>query len=215
MGPQVPAYQHAAGHNGAEWLCFLDADEFLVLEDYDSVSDLVRVAGQHGMPISLNWKIFGSNGERYYRNELVVNRFPRCGEVTEDVNRHIKTIGPKSAVDAGARVHVHGWVLAEGQYYVDALGDRIEVEGCTFVTPPRWKAAWVNHYIVKSLEEFEAKCRRGRATNAVDDPEKYRLNMDNYFNIYDCNQGECQFIQRVMPELRLSLIETKNSLGLT
>jgi len=209
-GPQVPAYEHAVANSAADWLCFLDADEFLVLQNYRTVGDLLRVAGRHAMPIALNWKIFGSNWQIEYRDGLVIDRFTRCGGPEQDVNRHIKTLGPASVLLAGARVHIHGWVLAKGQYYVDALGNPAAVEGYTFVTPPRWRGAWVNHYLVKSREEFEQKRLRGKATHAVGDPTKYDRTIEDYFTKYDQNEMEdntirqrTERVQRMLGKWRL------------
>lgn len=209
IGPQVPAYEHAAACTTAEWLCFLDADEFLVLKDYRTVSELIRVAGRRSMPIALNWKIFGSNGQKEYYDDLVIERFTRCGGPNENVNRHIKTLGPVSVLRNGAQVHVHGWVLAPGQHYVDALGNPVQVDGCTFVTPPRWRGAWINHYIVKSLEEFEQKRLRGKATHAEGDPRGIDRTLELYFDLYNRNEFEddtilhaSKFVRSVMNALR-------------
>lgn len=78
-GPQVYAYQHAARHLDTDWLCCLDADEFLVLETAATVQDLVADAGHDGMPIALNWRNFGSGGAVAARLGLVTERFQRCG----------------------------------------------------------------------------------------------------------------------------------------
>jgi glycosyltransferase involved in cell wall biosynthesis len=207
IGPQVPAYEHAAAQCDADWLCFLDADEFLVLEHAASVAEWLAVAGRAGMPIALNWKIFGSSGEVEAGAGLVTDRFLRCGPQGLDVNRHIKTIGPTAALRAGARVHVHGWVLegAAGLQYVDAMGEPVTVESCTFVTPPRWRGAWVNHYIVKSRQEFEEKRLRGKATHAVHAPDKYDRTYEGYFLQYDRNEEEDRAIQRFRAPLMAEL----------
>jgi glycosyltransferase involved in cell wall biosynthesis len=210
IGPQIPAYEHAAANTSAEWLCFLDADEFLVLQDYKTVADLICVAGRYLMPIALNWKIFGSNGQTEYRDDLVIERFPRCGGPEQDVNRHIKTLGPASALQGGARVHVHGWVLAPGQHYVDALGNPVDVEECTFVTPPQWRGAWINHYIVKSREEFEQKQLRGKATHAVGDPTKYDRTVESYFTAYDRNEVEDGTIRSSTPRVKEMVGKLRN-----
>lgn len=78
-GPQVYAYQHAARHLDTDWLCCLDADEFLVLETAATVQDLVADAGHDGMPIALNWRNFGSGGAVTAGLGLVTERFQRCG----------------------------------------------------------------------------------------------------------------------------------------
>jgi glycosyltransferase involved in cell wall biosynthesis len=207
IGPQVPAYEHAAAHCDADWLCFLDADEFLVLEHASSIAEWLVMAGRAGMPIALNWKIFGSSGEDEAGIGMVTDRFVRRGLHGLDVNRHIKTVGPAAALRAGARVHVHGWVLefAENLYYVDPLGEKVTVESCTFVTPPRWRGAWVNHYIVKSRQEFEEKRLRGKATHAVHAADKYDRTYEGYFLQYDRNEEEDRAIQRFYAPLILEI----------
>jgi hypothetical protein len=206
IGPQVLAYQETAANTSTEWLCFLDADEFLTLQTYGSVAELVARAGAPGMPIALNWKIFGSSGHVTASDALVTQRFVRCGSIARDVNAHIKTLGPTALLREGARVHVHGWVLDNPEhFFVDALGERVAVQGHTFIRPPRWRAAWVNHYIVKSREEFEQKCRRGSATVAAGSAKKYPRTFENYFNQYDCNEDLDETIQRFAQALQREL----------
>ncbi|CAH2603016.1 Glycosyltransferase family 2 protein [Rhodovastum atsumiense] len=207
-GPQILAYEHAAATINADWFAFLDADEFLVLESYDSVRDLISRAGSRGMPIALNWKIFGSSGCLHASDDLVMDRFTRCGTPDIHVNAHIKTLGPATILRDGARVHIHGWVLDKTRhFYVDAQGETVDVEGCTFVYPPRWKGALVNHYIVKSSEEFAEKQRRGSASKPPGDPNKYSRTQQ-YFQMYDRNESEDLTIMR----FRAAVIEELNYL---
>lgn len=214
IGPQVLAYEHTAATTSTEWLCFLDADEFLTLESDRSVAELVGRAGVGGMPIALNWKIFGSSGHITASDALVIQRFQRCGGLQLDVNAHIKTLGPTALLRAGARVHVHGWVLDHpAHFFVDALGERVTVEGHTFVRPPRWRGAWVNHYIVKSLEEFEQKCRRGSATETTRSRHKYSRTFSNYFQQYDHNEHHDSTILRFQNELG-TMLSLPNKRGL-
>lgn len=197
-GPQVYAYQHAAVHLDADWLCCLDADEFLVLENACTVQDLINSAGHAAMPIALSWRNFGSSGALEKAPGLVIERFVRCGTTESVGNIIIKTLGPKSAIRAGATVHIHGWPLAEGQYYVDATGCPVDIERSTWLKPPRWKGAWINHYIVKSLEEFKRKAARGNASMGSDRPEKYGRTYESYFIPYDQNDVEDRTIQSLL-----------------
>lgn len=196
VGPQLPAYQHAAAHLQADWLCCLDADEFLVLETARTVRDFLATAGQAGMPIALNWRTFGSGGALQASSDLVISRFVRCGSLERGVNKHIKTLGPMSVLRNGAQVHIHGWPLGVGQHYVDAAGLPVSIEGSTWLAPPRWRGAWVNHYIVKSREEFEGKIARGAGVTPRDDREKDRRTFGSYFDPYDANEEENLTIQR-------------------
>jgi hypothetical protein len=94
---------------------------------------------------------------------------------------------------------------AAGLQYVDAMGEPVTVESCTFVTPPRWRGAWVNHYIVKSRQEFEEKRLRGKATHAVHAPDKYDRTYEGYFLQYDRNEEEDRAIQRFRAPLMAEL----------
>ena len=133
IGPQVLAYEDVAATAQTDWLCFLDADEFLTLENYSSVKEMIARAGVAGMPIALNWKIFGSSGCVEASGELVTDRFIRCATSEHAANGHIKTVGPTSILRQGARVHTHAWVLVDpGHFYVDAFGAGVKVEGCTY-----------------------------------------------------------------------------------
>ena len=200
LGPQTYAYQHAAAHLDADWLCCLDADEFLVLESARTVQELIAAAGQAAVPIALSWRNFGSGGAIQKEPGLVIERFVRCGMPGSIGNDHIKTLGPMSAIRAGASVHIHGWPLAEGQTYVDAVGQPVEIADSTWLRPPRWTGAWINHYIVKSLEEFRRKAARGRATLANGHSEKYGRTYESYFVHYDQNDREDRTIQYFVNE---------------
>ena len=198
---QVKAYQHAAQNQKFDWICCLDADEFFVLETANNIEEWIDCVGIKKMPIALNWKVFGSGGALRAESGLVTDRFITCGDVNDGVCHHIKTFGPRELVNHGAIVHTHGWPLADGQFYVDACGRPVDVAGHTRVVPARWEGAWINHYIVKSKEEFEKKMRRGVVIKSDKDPEKYSQNFDNYFNPYDLNNNKCRIIHRFRNKL--------------
>ena len=202
---QIPAYRHAAANFGVDWLCCLDADEYLVFEHATDVHEWLTRAGAAGMPISLNWKNFGSGGAIRQEPGLVIDRFTRRGGPEHASTSHIKTCGPIAALEGGAVVHVHGWLPGPGHYYVDACGERVDVYQHTFVSPPRWRCAWINHYIVKSLEEYEAKSRRGRVDRREHDPEKRSQTIDNYFRPLDNNDYGDLAIRRFRPRLMIEL----------
>jgi len=198
---QVGAYQHAARNQNVEWLCCLDADEFLVLEHANNISEWIDCVGIYNMPIALNWKVFGSGGAVLAEAGLVTDRFTSCGDTTHHVCSHIKTFGPIEVTNQGATVHIHGWPLADGQFYVDACGRPVDVLGHTFVSPPIWQTAWINHYIVKSQEEFKKKIQRGSATVSDDSPKKRTRNFENFFMPYDLNNNKCNVINKFRDNL--------------
>lgn len=190
ISPQILAYQHAVANLTTNWLCCLDADEFLVLEHASTIQEFLANAGLAGMPIALNWKLFGSSGAIDASPDPVTERFIRCGSDLHPANAVIKTFGPRWLLHAGAHIHIHGWPLVAGQFYVDASGARVEVESNTFLRPPCWKHAWINHYIVKSREEFERKRVRGDASVPMGREDKFSRTYETYFIPYDVNQDQ-------------------------
>ncbi|MBC7800161.1 MAG: hypothetical protein H7Z10_06045 [Gemmatimonadaceae bacterium] len=71
------------------------------------------------------------------------------------------------------------------------------IEKSTFLKPPQWNGAWINHYIVKSLAEFEQKRRRGSAAKGRAGQKKEPgRTFENYFIHYDQNDQENRTIQR-------------------
>lgn len=207
---QIPAYRQAADICGTDWLCCLDADEFLCLEHADTIHELLATAGVPSMPIALSWRNFGSGGAVRREAGLVIDRFTRFGGPEHRSTTHIKTLAPVALIAEGAVVHVHGWLLAPDQHYVNACGDRIEVYQHTFVDPPWWRCAWINHYLIKSREEFTAKKRRGRVDRREGDPEKHSQDEDNYFHPLDNNEFEDLAIHRIRPRV-IAEIERLNS----
>lgn len=187
-GPQILAYRDIVRHLTADWVAFLDADEFFCLERHTSVQEYVATHSGRS-PIALNWKLYGSSDHLRHDTGLVIDRF-RMRPRHHEANALVKTIAPLRVCHEGLmHVHIHGWPLAGGDcHYVDALGRPIVLEGNCLAKPTLWQGAWVNHYLIKSREEFEVKSRRGNADAAPRDLGKPTRTVENYFKPYDRNE---------------------------
>lgn len=89
----------------ADWMIFLDADEFLILNDFIDVKDLLN-AFPHADSLGINWLLFGSNNhvnepeglilENYTRSDLILNHhvksFVRPSQITKAINPHFYCI---------------------------------------------------------------------------------------------------------------------------
>jgi hypothetical protein len=170
--PQLPAYREILRRHGAEadWIAFIDADEFLVpAPGAGDVADVV--AAIHADPtvgaIAVNWAIFGSSRRVRAGEGLVIERFADRAERSFFPNHHFKSIVRPSAVSttggdphtfrlsASSRtVHPDGTPLDCGPLNISGVSGAI----C-------WSPLRINHYVVKSQEEFLThKIPRGRAT---------------------------------------------------
>ncbi len=164
---QYKAYGHALSilpdTLNYKWTAIIDADEFIMM-DFDKFGSVSEYLNWNELTsadaIALNWIFFGTNGNKMWLNDLTIRRF----RATEQFpNHHIKTI---------FRTNKFIYSLC---HYPKSFND----SKCSFVNDLRnphtfnisgdmalsdvqvAKNAWINHYYVKSAEEFIWKKARG------------------------------------------------------
>jgi hypothetical protein len=186
VSPQHAAYAHAIRTCETEWIGFLDADEFLVLKEDETVQDFLARFDAEVSAVAVNWRMFGSSGRRTYEPGLVIERFTRATDKDHSVNTHFKSFVRAERV---ARMAVHNARLKSGDY-VNASGEPIERENIGRSKGVDTRRAQVNHYCVKSREEFEWKRARGFADRALGDPVKSTARQDSFFDFHDRNECE-------------------------
>lgn len=165
LSPQVSAYEGFLEHRseGYDWVAFFDADEFLVLRDGQSLHDVLQRAPEDAGAIGVNWVTFGSSGQQSAEYDSVLETFtlgPRRNALN---NRHIKSIVKPKAV---SRYHIHrGWLHRGWKYYYPNMEPfRFETDRSRGRSHRiEHSVMHLNHYQIKSREEFEAKISRGRA----------------------------------------------------
>ncbi len=169
--PQLPAYAEILRRHAcdADWIAFIDADEFLVPE---APGATVQEALGHLWTrpdvgaIAASWASFGSGGEIAARTEPVVERFRRHAGAEHPINRHYKSIVRTTAC-RGVASTPHAFRLRTGFRTVHPDGSEVAHVNPRLPGLARsvhWSPLRLNHYVVKSREEFERKRRRGRAT---------------------------------------------------
>lgn len=188
--PQLNAYNHCIRHHSedADLITFIDADEFIAPgKDVDLRNHLDEIfrSNPDMSAMAINWKIFGSSGENKKRPGFVIERFQRC-----DVNpsRVIKTVVKPKAVK---KMFIHYAELKSGRYG-DELGRSVSFLEEPGGIPGRIVDASVeniqlNHFMVKSREEFKNKRARGNANYTQDHAAKYQRFNDEYFERFDLN----------------------------
>ena len=222
VAPQIPAYRMIVARyaSTAEWIAFIDADEFLCPTDPAGLSAAGRFAPGSSSDIdgsllrwlgalpgavgavALNWANYGASGQETPGGGLVVERFTRRGPQAMPENVFIKGIvrmrhwrGPLSTP--------HGFDIAPWAFYIDTSGDLVDRREP--VRGSRDRAVWgrfrLNHYAIKSRAEFtHKKLKRGRAATLTKPPRD-----DDYFRRYDRNDIEDAvppaFLARVRAEM--------------
>lgn len=153
--PQMDCLSRAIewGKQNARWLALIDADEFILPRATDSIPALLQ-AYASAPALAMNWKVFGSSGF-VYPPSSAINHFLRCANQTFGPNHLVKLIIQPSLVSRLASPHCCEFSAGSA---VDGGG--LPVLGNTS-TRVHWGAVQLNHYIVRSFDDFLAKLRRG------------------------------------------------------
>lgn len=211
--PQLTAYQKLLNKcpKDVDLVAFIDADEYLLPGSEASGADHTslgllpwleeRFASAKVGALALNWACFGSNDAKFRDEGLVVERFTKRAKQAFGPNHHFKSVVRPTWVERFANPHYA--LLKQGEY-VNALGQPL-VPRIGENKQPRiglseqvvWEGARINHYLVKSVEEFVlGKAKRGSA--ATPNYTKQR----EYFLRHDRNDSECLMAAAWAPEVQ-------------
>lgn len=211
--PQLPAYERIlrSCSRDIDLLAFIDADEFLLpltpderLPDYFSA----RFKDESVSAIALNWSNFGSNGELFAEEGLVVERFTRRAPLKFNVHHNFKSVVKPERVN-----HFHNPHYANLRYgrYIDAQGKDLVLHpkhGYGVSNEVLWEGVRVNHYAVKSLEEFLlGKHLRGSAATAN------RVKHKAYFKAHDRNDETCLLAASLAPQVKEEIARLQEQLA--
>ena len=174
---QIAAYDDCMERHrfDTRWLAFIDLDEFIVPVADGSLTEFLKRFGE-APGVEINWLIYGSGGNVEKSSQPVMCRFKRHSKGDNRLNRHVKSIVQPRRVYAMIGCHEAACI---SRFAVDSHGD--EVTRNFREREPQHDVIRINHYAVRSLQEFKEKCLRGRASGR----RKY-IDME-YFNKYDLN----------------------------
>lgn len=204
---QIVAYEAIAARladDWPDWLMVLDGDEFLNVHVGDGrVTDLIAAVGD-ATAAMVNWRVFGSAGERQWSGDGVMRRFTRAATRDHGVNRPYKTLF------RGAEAY-HGPLLPHGPGFAkeEAVGRIRPVDGGGHPLPEHyarsaeflqsepgtvdWGLAQVNHYNTRSWQDYLAKQARGGGQG----PDRW--DRDGNWPVFDRNEEEDVSIGRHVP----------------
>jgi len=170
--PQFAAYDRLLREfaHEEEWVALIDADEFILpLAEHRDVEGALAPLVEQGDigAIALNWACYGSSWRLNHTSGLVMERFFRRAFQKFGPNYHYKTILRRSAFERVLQ-NPHHLELKPGFRYVRMDGEELcphQKHGQGLSTDVLWHGLRVNHYLVKSRQEFwENKSPKGRAT---------------------------------------------------
>lgn len=178
---QLATYDDCLAHRRfrSRWIAFIDLDELIVpVKDTTIPAFLKRL--EAFAAVEINWLVYGSSGQTTKTPGTMMERFRRHSLPDHILNRHVKTIvNPRRVFNM---VGAHEAAKISG-----AIADS---HACPIrrnfrEREPQQDVIRINHYAVRSLEEFAEKQARGRASG----PQKYPRTMA-YFRRFDLNDIE-------------------------
>lgn len=193
-GKQIQVYQDAIFRykNNTFWLAIIDMDEFIVPVEKDNIKDFLKSYEKYP-GIAINWLIFDSNGHKTKPDKLVIESYTKISKIPPRELTIKSIINPKK-VDFITSPHFAFFKNSElpvNEEYVKNPED-----GYAHKTKARSvNKVQINHYQIKSLEEYEKRLKLGRAdTDEVKYPSTEYLNFEH--------PVENLTIQRFLPKLR-------------
>lgn len=176
MRQQLPAYDDCLRRHrlDARWIAFIDLDEFIVPAKDGSIPKFLKRMEKYPV-VEVNWLIYGSGGAKEKHPGDVMKRFRRHAHPDHPLNRHVKSIVDPRRVYNLIGCHEAARICGRP---VDSDGQRI-LRNFRY-RAPKQDVIRINHYPVKSYEEFLAKRERGRARTLT------QRNLD-YFERFDLN----------------------------
>lgn len=159
----------------SRWIAFIDLDEFIVPIKDKTIADFLK-RFESFAAVEINWLIYGSNGRKEKTPEKVMERFKSHSYPEHPLNRHVKSIVNPRKVFTMIGCHEAAKIAG---YAADSHGQPVRRNFRD--RTPQQDIIRINHYAVKSYEEFIEKQAKGRASGT-----KTFIDID-YFNRYDVN----------------------------
>ena len=193
---QIPAYADALERFRffCRYMAFIDLDEFIFPQTNQSISEVVDeiLSGdKNAQALGISWHIFGSNGQKKADYSVgVLERFTRRApdkwenfmqleskDALRIGNMYVKIIANPRSLKVMQGPHV-GSHFGEN-YTVNEYGEKITAYANERISADK---ITLNHYLLKSWEEYSIKQARGYA---CDTTNPYS---DFYFKTHDRNE---------------------------
>lgn len=176
-GPQWSALKAADAHplmRSADWVLFLDIDEFVNIHAGDRTLSSLLLALPDATAIPLTWRLFGNAGVIEMTDQPVIQTFTRAAPAVigwpwraqlfktlfqnDRTYRKLGVHRPKSPDPD--RIDAQRWFDGSGR----RLADSFHTGGIfSDYTRDNYALVQLNHYPLGSMQNYLVKCDRGRA----------------------------------------------------
>lgn len=177
---QLAAYDDCLARHrfDTRWIAFIDLDEFIVPVKDKNIPDFLK-RFESFAAVEINWLCYGSGGQKKKTPGTMMERFRFHSVGDHPLNHHVKSIvNPRRVFNM---IGCHEAARISGRA-ADSHGDPITHHFKERV--PQQDVIRINHYAVRSFEEFLEKQLRGRASGTQTTVPT------EYFDRYDLNDIE-------------------------
>lgn len=174
--------------NGFDWMLYLDADEFLVLNKCNNVNIFLQDYLNYDQ-IGINWLVFGSNyrDSRLNSDETIIETYKRSDK---NLNVHIKSF-LNLKVQNFTIINPHAYCLRNMQKSINVNFKPLNADAPHFFnTNEHFSSlnAFIAHYIYQSYDEFiEKKVALPRDDNGEFREVIKKTDFHNLFNNIENN----------------------------
>eukprot|EP01031_Cornospumella_fuschlensis_P023919 gene23919-28962_t len=166
--------------NNHKFMAFLDGDEFInIVNKSVSINTFLKPYEPYGA-LAMEWMEFGSSGHILKPPNGVLPNYHKC----HDNNTHVKLIINMEKFDTGKFWNPHDIMFNNSYYAVDENFQKVVGHELNYHARNR---IYLNHYVVKSCEDFARKHHRGSAwrPDAKGKSWQYFMKVDRE-SIFDC-----------------------------
>lgn len=181
-GPQMAAYYDCYQRNNLfyDWIAFFDVDEYLILipQNLTIQNFLSNNRYNDCESININWRIFTDNNKLDYEKKPLYERFTKAADKTKKANQVTKTIFRGKLLNFSSRKTYNPHLIFYSKKSCDTKGQKINR---SYINPPLYDYAILNHYFTKTIKEYINKIRRGHSFY------QWKINkqvLDFYFNAF-------------------------------
>jgi len=141
------------------WCCIFDSDEFLILNKHSNIKEFLNdQMFSDADAITVNWRLFGDNGNIYKTEGKVVDRFPNPGADQDTVETKVIVRGNLQNTDF---MIGHCCIVNNNPVRTKFCDGTPYIKMDPF-HKVNYEYAALNHYYTKSTEEFIKRKSIGR-----------------------------------------------------
>jgi len=173
--PKIPLMSKAseiAARMRADWFIYLDADEFIILNKFRGVKDMLT-RYHFADSLALNWVMFGTNNHIKEPEGLILENYTKSDL---KFNQHVKTFVRPTQVTGSGPMNPHSYYIVNPMRMFAITGESMAKKVFNPTNKAFWKTpAFIAHYIYQSEETYKQR-KIGLPT---DDTGNFRKEEDN------------------------------------